>query len=284
MAAELARRTEGEIVSFDSRQLYRGIAVSSNAPVRADLGGVAVHLVGLLDPSEALTAARYVQLARAAVATIPAGRQLLFTAGTGMYLKADLEDLNLGGMGAVSELRETFELEAARDLQALARRLTELSPGLAAQTDLNNPVRVVRRMELLVAAAFAEDSGDARERQPTEALKVGLAVSPRLLEERISERIDRMLAFGWQAEVEALLRHRPAASTQVMTSIGVAEMAAHIRGEIDQPRLREMVRVRTRQYAKRQRTWFRGDPEVRWVDAGNRTASDIVETILEMLN
>ena len=251
------------------------------------MGGVAVHLVEVLDPSDALTAARYVQMAREAVAIIPASRQLLFTAGTGMYLKAYLEDLDLGGMGAVPELRETFEAEAARDLPALARRLVELSPGLAARTDLQNPVRVVRRMELLVAAAFAEDSGSARdagERRPTRALKVGLAVAPGILDERITHRIDRMLVAGWKEEVEALLRRRPAASSQVMNSIGVAEMAAHLRGEVDQAQLRELVRVRTRQYAKRQRTWFRADSEVRWVDAGDRPPSDIVESILEMLN
>ncbi|HEV1998515.1 MAG TPA: tRNA (adenosine(37)-N6)-dimethylallyltransferase MiaA, partial [Candidatus Dormibacteraeota bacterium] len=89
---------------------------------------------------------------------------------------------------------------------------------------------------------------------------------------------------GWREEVQALLRRRRAACSQVMNSIGVAEMAADIRGEIDETQLRDAVLVRTRQYAKRQRTWFRGDASVRWVEAGNRSASDIVETILEMID
>ncbi|HEV1997495.1 MAG TPA: hypothetical protein VGR61_05115, partial [Candidatus Dormibacteraeota bacterium] len=170
---ELARRTGGQVVSFDSRQVYRGIEVSSNAPGDAELGDVPIHLVGRLDPAEELTAARYVEMAREAVAAIPRGRQVIFTAGTGMYLKAYLEDLDLGGMGAVPELRQTLEAEAARDLPGLALRLAELSPELAAQTDLQNPVRVVRRMELLVAAAFAEGGGDTRDpgtRRPVDAV------------------------------------------------------------------------------------------------------------------
>lgn len=287
VAVELARRTGAEIVSFDSRQVYRGIEVSSNAPGRAELGAVPIHLVARLDPAEGLTAAGYVEMARAAVAAVPAGRHPVFTAGTGMYLKAYLEDLDLGGMGAVPELRETLEEEAARDLPALARRLRDLSPELAAQTDLQNPMRVVRRMELLVAAALAEDGGDSRKpgaRARVEAVKVGLAVAPEELEHRIATRLEHMLAAGWTEEVEALLRRRPEPCAQVMKSIGVQEMAAHVQGHIDERELRHKVLLRTRQYAKRQRTWFRGDPEVRWVDAGNRTASDIVETILEMLN
>ncbi|MGI8607824.1 MAG: tRNA (adenosine(37)-N6)-dimethylallyltransferase MiaA [Candidatus Dormibacteria bacterium] len=287
VAVELARRTGGEIVSFDSRQVYLGLKVTSSAPTSIELGGVVAHLVAQLDPSEEMTAARYVALVRQAVLTIPDGRQVVITAGTGMYLKAYLEDLDLGGMGAVPALRESLEADARRDLPALARRLTELSPDLAAQTDLSNPARVVRRMELLVAAAFAEDGADAAERggrHPVKAVKVGLAVPPDVLEGRIAARLEWMLESGWREEVEALLVRRPAPCRQVMTSIGVAEMVAHIRGEMNSTQLRDAVLVRTRQYAKRQRTWFRGDPEVRWLDAGNRTASDIVEQVHEMLS
>jgi tRNA dimethylallyltransferase len=287
VAVELARRLSGEILSFDSRQVFRGIEVSSSAPTPEELGGIPVHLVSHLDPSEDLTAARYVGMAREAVQ--PGGRpaNLVFTAGTGLYLKAYLEGLDLGGMGAVPDLRETLEAEAERNLPALAQRLVDLSPELAALTDLHNPVRVVRRMELLVAAAFAEDARAASVPVPgtrIEALKVGLAVPVAVLEERIRARVDRMLASGWRQETEALLDHRPAASAQVMKSIGVAEMVAHIRGDLAEDAMREAVVVRTRQYAKRQRTWFRGDPEVKWVEAGNKTPSDIVETILGMLN
>lgn len=261
--------------------------MSSNAPTAEELAGTALHLVGRLDPSETLTAARYVAMAHAATAAIPADRPLVLTAGTGMYLKAFLENLDLGGMGAVPELRETLEAEAARDLPGLARRLAELSPGLAAATDLRNPARVVRRMELLAAAAFAEDARDARDTAPggaIEALKVGLAVPTDLLEMRLADRIDRMLTLGWAAEVRALLENEPAPCAQVLNSIGVAEMSEHLAGEIDEATLRRRVLVRTRQYAKRQRTWFRGDPGVTWLDVGNRSPSDIVETILGMMN
>ena len=284
VAIGLARRLGGEIVSFDSRQVYRGIEVSSNAPTAAELGEVRMHLVGILDPQQDVTAASYVGMARAAMAAIPADGALILTAGTGMYLKAYLDGLDLGGMGAVAGLREQLEAEAERDLPGLARRLQELSPGLAAQTDLHNPMRVVRRMELLWAAAMAADGPQEQEENPrVDAVKIGLRVPATVVEAAIAARIDRMLEHGWREEVEALVKLSPPPSQQVMNSIGLAEMVAHIDGEIDEAELRARVLLRTRQYAKRQRTWFRADPEVRWIDAGNRTASDIVASILEML-
>jgi tRNA dimethylallyltransferase len=282
----LAERLGGEIISFDSRQVYRGIEVSSNAPTAAEIRGVPVHMVGRLEPHEPLTAARYVAMAREATAAIAPGRRQVPTAGTGMYLKAYLEDLDLGGMGAVPGLRGQLEEDARRDLPGLVRRLEDLSPELAAQTDLDNPVRVVRRLELLWAAAMAQDAGDqgAAGAGRIDAIKIGLRVPVALLEERILARIEQMLTRGWRDEVEALLRRVPGPTPQVMKSIGVAEMAAHVRGEMDEAAMRAAVHLRTRQYAKRQRTWFRADPEVRWIEAGNRQVSDIVEEILEMLN
>jgi tRNA dimethylallyltransferase len=287
VAVAVAEHVGGEVISFDSRQVYRGIEVSSNAPTREERGPVPVHLVGELGPHEEMTAARYVAMARAAGAGIPAGRPHVLTAGTGMYLKAYLDDLDLGGMGAVPGLREQLEKEAKRDLAGLARRLQDLSPDLAAQTDLRNPARVVRRMELLWAAALAQDQADAvptMAARRVEAVKVGLNVPADVLETRIAKRIDRMLEAGWRDEVEALLAATPPPGEQVMKSIGVAEMAAHLRGEISEAEVRDTVQLRTRQYAKRQRTWFRADPEVRWLDAGNQPLSDIVEVILEMVN
>lgn len=288
VAVAVARRLGGEIISFDSRQVFRGVEICSNAPTEGQLEGVPAHLVGRLDPSEEVTAAGYTEMARAAAAGISAGRPHVLTAGTGMYLKAYLDNLDLGGMGAVAGLREQLEAEAAADLPGLARRLRQLSPELAAATDLRNPVRVVRRMELLWAAALAADgraeADGSLARGRVEALKVGLRAPVAVLEGWIRSRTERMLAAGWRAEVERLLDRSPAPSPQVLKSIGVAEMAAHLRGQLGERDLLEAVNVRTRQYAKRQRTWFRADPEVRWIDAGNRKTSDIVEIILEMLS
>ncbi|MEA2681804.1 MAG: tRNA dimethylallyltransferase [Chloroflexota bacterium] len=287
VAVSLARATGGEIISFDSRQVFRGVEVCSNAPTPAELQGVKAHLVSVLAPSSEITAAGYVELARSAASAVSAAERQILTAGTGMYLKAYLDNLDLGGMGAVPGLRQQLEAEAATDLPGLARRLQDLSPGLAATTDLRNPVRVVRRMELLWAAALAQDDRDTnagRDRPRTDAIKIGLRAPAAVLERWIAERIDRMLEAGWRDEVEALLAQQPGPSPQVLRSIGVAEMAAHLRGEVDRRTMVQRVHVRTRQYAKRQRTWFRADPEVTWIDAGNKATSDIVETILEMLN
>jgi tRNA dimethylallyltransferase len=288
VAVALAREVGGEIISFDSRQVFRGVEVCSNAPTEGELQGVPTYLLGRLDPSEEVTAAGYTAMARAAAAGIGEGRRQILTAGTGMYLKAYLDNLDLGGMGAVPGLREQLEAEAAADLPRLARRLRQLSPELAAATDLRNPVRVVRRMELLWAAALAADGPVEGHGSPArgrvEALKVGLRAPVAVLEGWIRARTERMLAAGWRAEVERLLDRSPAPSPQVLKSIGVAEMTAHLRGQLGERECVEAVNLRTRQYAKRQRTWLRADPEVRWIDTGNRETSDIVEIILEMLS
>jgi tRNA dimethylallyltransferase len=287
VAVAVAREVGGEMISFDSRQVFAGVEVCSNAPTETDLEGVSAHLLARLDPSQEVTAAGYTEMARAVAAGIPEGSRQVLTAGTGLYLKAYLDNLDLGGMGAVLGLREQLQAEAAADLPGLARRLRELSPGLAAATDLRNPVRVVRRMELLWAAALASErqpeAGGSLARGRVEALKVGLRAPVSLLEAWIRARTERMLAAGWRGEVERLLERSPAPSQQVMKSIGVAEMAAHLRGRLGEREMVEAVNVRTRQYAKRQRTWFRADPEVRWIETGNNRTSDIVEIILEML-
>ncbi|MFN2464271.1 MAG: tRNA (adenosine(37)-N6)-dimethylallyltransferase MiaA [Candidatus Dormibacteria bacterium] len=282
VALELARQLDGELISFDSRQVYRGVEVSSNAPTAAEVGTTPVHLVSVMNPTEPVTAASYVAMVRRAAAS--ARGPLVLTAGTGLYLKAYLDGLDLGGMGAVAGLRQQLEEEAKRDLPGLARRLRELSPELAERTDLANPVRVVRRMELLWAAALAEESRiDSPTNPPVDAIKIGLGRSAASLEAAIAARVEAMLLGGWREEVEALLALDPPACPQVAKSIGVAEMAAHIHGRASIEDTRTAVIVRTRQYAKRQRTWFRGDPQVTWVEVGNKTSSDIVADILEMI-
>lgn len=286
LAVEICRRTGGEIVSIDSRQVFQGIEVISNAPTAEELGGVACNLVGVVDPAASMTAAAYVEMVRPVLARLRRQRvTTVLTCGTGLYLKALLEGFDLGGSPADPSLRRQLEAEAERDLAALVRRLKKINPGGIAGLDVRNPVRVVRRMEVALLRQRQPEPRSRRKKPPEQiaAVKIGLNAPRQELDRWIEERVDRMLAHRWRDEVAALLAQAIDPGSQAFAGIGVAEMAAHIRGELDIAGMRAAVIRRTRAYAKRQLTWFRADPEVRWFDVTAVTRGDIVEAVLEML-
>jgi tRNA dimethylallyltransferase len=283
IAAHVGVGTGGEIVSIDSRQAYRGLEICSNAPTAEELGGVLCHLVGCLEVGEKLDAARYVRMARPIVDGLLAkGRLALITAGTGLYLKALLEGLDLGGHAADPGLRAELEAQAASDLAGLHARLVALDPEAEGRVEPTNPVRVVRATELALRRSRG-DQAAAATWPPMAALKVGLTAPRSRLYAWIEARTDCLLSRGWREEVEALLDSGADLSSTALSSIGVREMAANIEGRMSMEDVRASIVKRTRNYAKRQLTWFRADPEVRWLDVTAHSESDIVEHILEML-
>jgi tRNA dimethylallyltransferase len=283
VAVELCLRAGGEIVSFDSRQVYRGLEICSNAPTPRALKGVPCHLVGEIPVGQTVDAAGYVGIARPiVVGLIAAGRQAVLTAGTGLYLRALLDGLDLGGHAADTELRHRLEDEARESLSALHQRLAQLDPGAAAKVDASNPVRVVRAIEL----AWRRERGDLATTSAApilQATKIGLEAPRAQLYEWIDARLDAMLAAGWMAEIKALVDSGAVISGTALSSIGVRELAAVAAGRLQLDVAREAIVKRTRNYAKRQLTWFRADPEVRWLDVTRFTGSDIVEAILDMI-
>src|ERR1700682_5882268 len=166
-AVEVCRRIDGEIVSIDSRQVFPGLDTCSNAPTPEELRGVRGHLVSCLEVGERIDAARYVGMARPIVdALVLEGRLPVLTAGTGLYLKALLEGLALGGHPADPDLRAQLEAEAERDLARLHGRLAAVDPEAAARIDAANPVRLVRATEL----ALRRQRGDTATPAPARSL------------------------------------------------------------------------------------------------------------------
>jgi tRNA dimethylallyltransferase len=282
LAVDLCLAAGGELISVDSRQLYRGVEIGSNAPTAAELRGVPAHLVGVLEVTEKVDARRFVVLAEAALAAVEQRAALpVLTAGTGLYLRALLDGYDLGGLPADPALRAELEAAAAGDLPALAERLRGADPQ--ARVEPTNPVRVVRALELAILRRRGLTPETAR-RPPRPAVKVGLTAPREVRWAWIEARADAMLARGLVAEVERLLQAGVDPRAQALRGIGLAEVAGHLRGEISLEEARDRMVVNTRAYAKRQLTWFRADPEVRWFDAGAEERSDIVEVILEMLS
>jgi tRNA dimethylallyltransferase len=282
VAVELCRRNGGEIVSFDSRQIYRGLEICSNAPTGRDLRGVRCHLTGEIPIGSKVDAALYVGMARPIVEDlVAAGRPAVLTSGTGLYLKALLEGLDLGGHASDPGLRRRLDAQARVNLGALHQRLVRLDPGAAAKVDNSNPARVVRAVEL----ALRRQRGDRATSKAVPALaatKIGLQAPRSRLYEWIDARLDMMLAAGWMAEIEALVRSGVAISGTALSGIGVRELADVVAGRLELEVARAVIAKRTRNYAKRQLTWFRADPQVRWLDVTQFTGSDIVEAILDL--
>jgi tRNA dimethylallyltransferase len=282
LAVDLCLRAGGEIVSIDSRQVYRGIEVASNAPGAAELRGVACHLVSVADPHHRMDAAAFLALARPVIEDLERrGVPSALTAGTGLCLKALLEGLDLGGHPGDLELRHDLQARVATDLAGLYRELQILDPGAAVHTEPSNPVRVIRSYELAVARQRRRVPSTIA-RPPLAATKIGLTAPRDVLYTWIEKRVDRMIAGGLPAEVERLLSAGVDPRSQAFRGIGVGEMARHLAGEVSLDEARATIIRNTRRYAKRQLTWFRADLGVRWFDVSEVPRSDIVDAMLEV--
>ena len=285
LALALADRLPVEIVVADSRQVYRGMDVGTAKPDAAARRRVPHHLLDLVDPDEPFTVADWVGHARAAVAEIAdRGRFPLLVGGTGLYVSALVDGHDYAAQPWSPELRRRLadELEAG-GLAPLVARLESADAALAAAVDLRNPRRVLRALERIEAGG-----GGATPRATPYAGRVALLALDRprdVLYRRIDERAAWLFANGLLDEVRRLRDEGFGPELHPMTGHGYAEAAAHLAGELT---LEEAVAVtarRTRQYAKRQLTWFRRDPRLLWIPAAERRGDEreIVERAERML-
>jgi tRNA dimethylallyltransferase len=258
-----------EIVSMDSMQVYRGMDIGTAKPDLDDRAEVVHHLVDVASPTEDWSVVRFQQAARAAVADIEArGRRALLVGGTGLYVRAVVDDLRFPGEDRA--LRATLEqaVTAPGGLADAYARLCELDPPGAARIDPGNARRIVRALEVieLTGRPFSE-FGDGLDRfGPTvfPVRIVGCWLPRAALVRRIDQRIDAMRRAGFLEEVAAL-RAGPGLSRTAGQAIGYRELLAHLDGEPGLEEAYETTRRRTRSFARRQRMWFRRDPRVLWL-------------------
>ena len=274
LALALGRRMPIEILVADSRQVYRGMDVGTAKPDAAARAIVPHHLLDLVDPDEPFTVAHWVERARPLLAEI-AGRGRLATVvgGTGLYLSALLDGHDYASQAWSPELRARLAEElAAEGLEPLAARLAAADPAAAGKVDLRNPRRVLRALE----RAEAGGGGVAPSGEPYDGrvALVGISRPREVLYRRIDERAARLFATGLLDEVRKLLAAGYGPELRPMTGHGYREAARHLAGEWSLDQAVEVTARRTRQYAKRQLTWFRRDPRIMWLAAGDRPAND----------
>ena len=284
-ALHLAELLGGEIVSVDSMQVYRGLDVGTAKPSPADRTRIPHHLIDVCDLAENFDAARFVQLAETAVADILSrGHVPVFCGGTGLYFKAFLE--GLGTSPATSD-RLRLELEQT-PLAQLLSELQQRDPVTFEKIDRKNPRRVVRA--IAVIRLTGRPFSDQRAAWDAEAPEAAPPSSPSRffcftrnredLHQRINARVETMFARGLVAETEHLLRLGLAKNKTAMQAIGYRQVVEYLRGDRSLPETVELVKSRTRKYAKRQFSWFRAQKHVTWLEL---TGSDAPASILNQL-
>lgn len=284
LALALTERFPLEILSADSRQVYRGMDVGTAKPSPAERAAVPHHLLDLAAPDERFTVADWVAQARALLPQIAArGHLPLVVGGTGLYVTALLDGYDFGHQPGSAEARRrlTDELNSV-GLAALAARLGRLAPELAASTDLRNPRRVLRALERAESGSTARPGSEPWDER---VCLIGLGRPREVLEARIAERARRMFAGGLLAETRALLDAGYSPELPSMSGHGYAEAIRHLAGEWNLEQAIAGTVVRSRQYAKRQLTWFGRDARLTWIAAGERDAHDemIVRRAVELL-
>jgi tRNA dimethylallyltransferase len=268
IAVQLAERLGGEIVSVDSMQVYRGLDIGTAKASRADRGRVPHHLIDVVEVTEPFDAAQFVRLASLAVADIQRrGRLPILFGGTGLYFRAFLD--GLGEMPPADEaLRAVLK---STPLPDLLRELAEHDPATYERIDRQNPRRVIRALEVirLTGKPFSAQRADWQHTNPgtqQAARCFGFTRSPADLRQRISARVDAMFRQGWVAETEQLLKRGLAQNKTAMQALGYRQIVAHLGGERSLAETIELVKLRTRLFAKRQMTWFRRQLQLTWIN------------------
>jgi tRNA dimethylallyltransferase len=268
LGIRLAGRLGGEVVVCDSTQVYRYFDIGTAKVPPGEQRGIAHHLVDIVEPGEVFTAGEYRRRAIEVLEHLKQRRRVpILTVGTGLYLRALLEGL-ADAPGRSEELRDRLRKRASeRGEGYLHRLLGRLDPAAAGRIGERDTQKVIRAIEICVLArkSATEVYRAGRPGLPGfEAVKVGLQPPRDELYRRIDRRVEAMVAGGWVDEVRRLLKRGIAASAKPFEFIGYPELARHLRGELSLEKAIPAIQQATRQYAKRQLTWFRKERDVEW--------------------
>jgi tRNA dimethylallyltransferase len=282
IAIEVAQEIGAEIINADSMQLYRGMDIGTAKLTVEERKGIPHHLLDVLDVSEDSTVAWYQEQARAAITEIHGrGKDAVIVGGTGLYIKAILDDLNFPDTDP--EVRAKLEAELAEfGAAALFTRLEELDPAAALAIDRANTRRVIRALEVIEITGMPFTANLPREdssRYP-DALQFGLVMDREHLRERIDQRVDRMWDAGFVDEVDRLIIQGIGNGSTAQRALGYAQIIAMRSGTMTEEEAKEDTKRASRQYARRQETWFSRDARIQWVAQHQPR----LETILQKIN
>lgn len=280
LSVALAQRLGTEIISSDSMQIYRGMDIGTAKPTPAEQAGVPHHMIDIVDPGEPFSVARYVELADACAQDILSrGKTPIVVGGTGLYLDALIEGSVFSGDETDRAVREKYaQMAREQGNEAVHACLRAVDPDAAERLHPNNLKRVIRALEVYEQTGMTLDAFNRQNKRPEPkycAIKIGLCPSEReTLYVRIDRRVDQMLDDGLIEEAERLFRSGKLTGTAAQ-AIGYKELSDYFSGDCTLAACVEVLKRRTRNYAKRQLTWLRRDETIHWLtyDAGSEFES-----------
>ena len=283
-AIEIAKRYQGEIISGDSMLVYRDMNIGTAKPSEEELAAVPHHLVNILPPEAGFSVVDFKEQAQRLITEINGrGHLPIIAGGTGLYIKALLEDYAFNSVSEDSELRQQLTHEAeANGPEALHARLAALDAEAAQRIHPNNVRRVVRALEAALSGEQVNQYGASE--SPYNALVIGLEMERAALYERINQRVDLMLAAGLEQEVRDLLDRGVSPECQSMQSIGYRQMVWYLNGSMDYEQAVDKLKQATRNFSKRQITWYKKMPYIQWLQLDAKpNYANVVGRICEML-
>ncbi|MEG4106782.1 tRNA (adenosine(37)-N6)-dimethylallyltransferase MiaA [Microcoleus sp. S13_C5] len=274
VALALAGRLQSSILSADSRQVYREFDIGTAKPTAVDRTCVPHHLIDICAPTETLTLAEYQQQAQKLISDVdfPLSPPLFLVGGTGLYIKSIVRGLKIPRVAPMPELRSQLAELGQSQCYAMLQQVDRFA---AEKIHLNDPVRTLRALEVFYVTGrpISEQQGENPPNYPI--LQIGLDCAIDVLVDRIKQRTEQMLEQGWIAELEYLCK-KYGCDLPLLNTLGYQEMKQYLAGDIKLEKAKELTILHTRQFAKRQRTWFRAYPEIEWFDV---STPDLLERV-----
>lgn len=282
LAIKLAQHFHTEILSFDSRQCYRELRIGVARPLEEELAAVPHHFIASHSIQDSLNAAWYEQYAISLSQELFKKQDcLVMVGGTGLYWKAFAE-----GLDSIPEIDSAVRSNITAQYQIggidwLKNELETHDPVFVKRGEMQNPQRMMRALEVVMATGQSIMSFQKKEKSPREfeVISVGLEMSRPLLIERINSRVDAMMQQGLLKEVESLLEY---SGMNALQTVGYSELFACLNQDCSLDEATEQIKINTRQYAKRQMTWFKRDPATRWFDSS--AANAVIQYVEERLS
>ena len=264
LSLELAKKLKGEVISADSRQLYKGMEISTDTLSKEDQGKIPHHLLGIIKPDEAISVAEYKTKATKLIDKLQKNKKIpILVGGTGLYISAITEGYSIPKIPPNLALRKRLMTEAKKKgNEAIYKRLQKLDPHAAKKIHPNNLRYVIRAIEINMAGKKKQDKKDGGK---YDVYMVGIDWPRADLYKRIEKRVDAQIKRGLVNEVKSLLDQKYLPDLPSMTSLGVKEIIPHIKKNMPLDKCIEILKKNTRHYAKRQLTWFRKVKKINWL-------------------
>jgi len=281
LSLELAKRFNGEIISADSMQVYKGMPIATAAVREEEKQGVPHHLVEFLDASQPFSVAEFVTLAKEKALDIASrGKLPIIAGGTGLFIDSLVNNITFSDVGIDEELRRKLEEKSNEELYSM---LLEADKSSAENIHKNNRKRVIRALELYFGGTSKTKQNEESKKieSPFEALYIGINYKDReLLYQRINKRVDLMAENGLLEEAKEMLSKQGATSAQ---AIGHKELKPYFDGAVTLDEAIEKIKQETRRYAKRQLTWFRRNENINWLFADEMQSGELIDSASKLI-